>query len=225
MVPRSIRKPYVITDYMYANGMEVGRAEEYKKEGYLAHIAFRTGDDGADLFRHGCRSCHTIGGYRPLKPAFDGTDRLFIAGMIKGAHKLKGNMPPFMGNDAEIKLLAAHIHEQVDHRPLREIYNLDGVELGRKVYEVRCGHCHEFGGFNDKSQSILGLSEQDYLDLLKSSGDITEEMPAFTGDEVEKKALIQYLLSKKPGGARSTPLFRIMNSCPRRCGSSACCTS
>ncbi len=39
-------------------------------------------------------------------------------------------------------------------------------------------------------------------ELLKSSGDFAEEMPAFSGNEIEKKALIQYLLAKKPGGAK-----------------------
>jgi mono/diheme cytochrome c family protein len=198
----SVRKPFAISGYMYANGLEVARAADYQKDGYLAHLAFRTGDDGADLFRRSCRSCHTIGGYRPLKPAFDGTDAAFIAGVIKGLHRLKGSMPPFQGTASEAQLLAAHIRGRLDTRPLREIYGLDGLDLGRKIYAIRCGRCHEFGGFNDKSESILGLSEKDYEDLIKSTGDFSEEMPAFTGDDVEKKALIQYLLSKKPGGAK-----------------------
>ena len=38
----SIRKPYVIVGYMYGNGIEVAKAETYKRDGYLAHIAYRS---------------------------------------------------------------------------------------------------------------------------------------------------------------------------------------
>ncbi len=198
----SVRKPFAITGYLYANGLEVSRMDAYRKDGLLAHTTFRTGDDSADLFRHTCRSCHTLRGYRPLLAALDGTDPAFIAGTIRGIHKLKGNMPPFPGTAAEAGALADFLHRRTDRRPLAEIYRLEGTALGRKVYEVRCGRCHEFGGFNDKAESILGLTEKDYDDLLKNSGEIAEEMPAFSGSPAEKEALIQYLLSQKPGGAK-----------------------
>jgi mono/diheme cytochrome c family protein/cytochrome bd-type quinol oxidase subunit 1 len=196
----SVRKPYVIYGYMYANAVDAAHADEYQRDGYLPHIAFRTGDDGADLFRRACRSCHTMNGYHPLKPSFDGTDSEFIAGLIRGTHVMKGNMPQFLGTDEEVTLLAAHIYSKVDHRHLSEIYNLSGAELGKKVYEIRCGKCHVFGGYNDKSASLVGLSEQDYNDLLDMADDLGEEMPPFTGDQVEREALIEYLKSLSKGG-------------------------
>ncbi|HWR82311.1 MAG TPA: cytochrome ubiquinol oxidase subunit I [Candidatus Deferrimicrobium sp.] len=198
----SARKPYVIYGYMYGNGVELAQSDRYTQDGYLAHIEFRTGDDGADLFRRACRSCHTVDGYKALKPAFDGTDEEFIAGVIKGLHVTKGNMPQFVGSNEEIGLLAAHIHDRTDRRHLKDIYNLSGVELGRKVYDVRCGTCHQFGGYNDKAASLLGLSDQGYEDLLDMAGDIADEMPPFTGDSVEREALITYLKSLGEGGAR-----------------------
>ncbi len=70
----SIRKPYAIHGYMYGNAVELAKEDVYRESGYLSQISLRTGDDGADLFRHLCRSCHTFNGYKPLKPAFDGTD-------------------------------------------------------------------------------------------------------------------------------------------------------
>jgi mono/diheme cytochrome c family protein len=142
----SIRKPYVIYGYMYGNAVEVSKTEDYRAQGYLAHIPFRTGDDGADLFRHACRSCHTIGGYKPLATVFDGTDPEFIAGLTLGAHALKGNMPPFYGTDGEATLIAEHIWQRVDQRPFAEVHGVSGLEMGAKVFEVRCGRCHEFGG-------------------------------------------------------------------------------
>jgi mono/diheme cytochrome c family protein len=192
----SLRKPYVIYHYMYGNALEVAQIDSLRNKGYLAHMHFRTGDDGADLFRRSCQTCHTMNGYNALKPAFDGTDKEFITGSIKGVHVMKGNMPPFYGTDKEIQQMALHIFNRIDHRHLGEIYNLTGVELGQKVWDIRCGKCHVFGGSRDISESITGLEEVDYHDLLDMSGDLADEMPAFTGDERERKALIQYLLSR-----------------------------
>lgn len=192
----SVRKPYVIYDYMYGNAQELRMAEQYQEDGLLAHIAYRTGEDGADLWRHSCRYCHTINGYQALKPALDGTDEVFIAGMVKGAGVMRGNMPPFYGTDEEANLIAAHIHPHLDQRHLSEIHGLSGAELGQKVYEVRCGRCHVFGGYSDKSESILGLEESDYHDLLDMAGDLAVEMPPFTGDKAEREALIEFLLQK-----------------------------
>lgn len=199
----AIRKPYVVTDYMYGNGLEIAKEADYNSMGYLGTMKFRTDDDGADLFRHSCRSCHTLNGYKPLKPHYDGTDADFIAGTIRGAHMMKGNMPPFMGTAEEVDLLAQYLYNQVDHRSLVEINsNLSGVELGKQVYRIRCGKCHEFGGLNDKAESLLGLTAEDYNDLLDMAGDFADEMPPFTGDQAEREALIQYWKSLSEGGAQ-----------------------
>ncbi len=198
----SIRKPYVITGYMYGNAVELAKADVYTQDGMLEHIAFRTGDDGADLFRHACRSCHTIDCYKPLKPALDGTDTAFIAATVRGMQVIKGNMPPFTGTEQEAGLIAAHLYGKLDSRHLSEIYKLSGVALGEKVYDVRCGRCHEIGGFNDKWETLAGLTADDLNDLLDMAADFGEEMPAFTGDDVERQALIQYLLSLNKGGTQ-----------------------
>jgi mono/diheme cytochrome c family protein len=198
----SLRKPYVIYGYMYANAVEVASDDRYQQDGYLAHMTFRTGDDGADLFRRACRSCHTWSGYHPLKPSFDGTDKEFIAGFIKGSHAAVGNMPQFLGTEKEVELLAEYIYSKIDHRSIGEIYRLSGHALGEKVYEIRCGKCHQFGGYNDKSESLIGLTAEDYNDLLDMAGDLAEEMPPFTGNDVERKALIEYLMSLSQGDTR-----------------------
>lgn len=191
----SIRKPFVIYDYMYATGVEKAKLAVYQESGLLAWMPYRTGDDGADLFRRTCRSCHTMDGYRALRPRFDGTDETFIAAIVRGTEVMKGNMPPFAGTELESELIAAHIYKQVDHRRLSKIHGLSGVALGWKVYEVRCGSCHVMGGYNDKFESLVNLSEEDYRDLLDMAGDLAEEMPEFTGDDVERAALIEYFRS------------------------------
>ena len=191
---------------MYGNGIEVAKAETYKTDGMLAHMTYKTGDNGADLFNRACRTCHTFDGYKPLAPAFDGTDKMFIAAMVRGTAHMKGNMPPFVGTDEESKLIADHIYANVDNRSLAEITGLSGAALGKKVYNVRCGMCHEFGGYNDKSASLIGLDSAGYADMLDMAEYLGDGMPAFTGDESEREALIAYLLSLKPaeGGANES---------------------
>jgi mono/diheme cytochrome c family protein len=195
----SIRKPYAIYGYMYGNGIDVAQAEQLKTDGMLAHMSYRTGDDGADLFRRACRSCHTLSGYKALKPAFDGTDEAFIAGIVKSTHKLRGNMPPFLGNEAESQMIAAHLYAQTDQRSTSQIYGLAGVELGKKVYEIRCGKCHVIGGYNDKAETIAGLTDADYTELRATSGELDEFMPAYSGSDEDWNAMVEYLKTLTPG--------------------------
>jgi mono/diheme cytochrome c family protein len=189
----SIRKPYILTGYMYGNGLEVAKAEIYKKDGYLTHIAYKTGDDGADLFRHACRSCHTFDGYKPLKPALDGTDRAFIASIVRSTHLLRGNMPPFLGTAEDADKIAEHSYKHIDQRPLDVICKEQGLDLGKRAYDVRCGVCHEVGKASDKSKSFAGLSADDLGGLLDISDTLGEGMPAYTGPASERAALIAYL--------------------------------
>ena len=187
----SVRKPYVITGYIYGNGVEVAKTEKYKKEGYLAQITYRTGDDGADLFRHACRSCHTLEGYRPLKPAFNGADPKFIASIIRGAHLLNANMPPFFGTPAEADQIAAYIYQRIDQRPLDQIY--PAADLGRQTFALRCAKCHKPGTASDKSKSFAGQSTSDLSTMLDNLPELAEGMPAYTGTAAERNALVEYL--------------------------------
>jgi mono/diheme cytochrome c family protein len=198
----SIRKPFVIEGYMYGNAVEVRDADTYKKDGYLSQIAYRSGDDGADLFRHACGSCHTLQGYKALKPAFDGTDRAFIAAMVQSVHLLRGNMPPFLGTASEAYAIATYLEAKLDPRPLSVIYGLQGAKLGEKVFQIRCGKCHPMGSPHDKTSELAGLSPQDYQELLNNAAGLGPGMPAFTGDETERSALIAYFQTLKTGGGK-----------------------
>jgi mono/diheme cytochrome c family protein len=198
----SIRKPYIIVGYMYGNGVALSDVPVYKKEGYLSSIAYRTGNNGADLFRHACRSCHTMSGYMALKPAFDGTDPPFVAATVKSIHLLRGDMPPFLGTAADADAVAAHIEQGLDRRPISAIYGLQGIALGQKVFQIRCGKCHVIGGERDITSSLAGLTRDDYDNMLDNAAEMGEGMPAFTGDPGERDALIKYFTTLKAGGEK-----------------------
>ncbi|MEW6051188.1 MAG: c-type cytochrome [Candidatus Zixiibacteriota bacterium] len=201
----SIRKPFVITDFMYGNGVEVAYARVYQEEGYLNQMVYRTGDKGADLFRRLCRSCHTLSGYKPLKPVFDGTDEPFIADMVKGTQLMRGHMPPFLGKPWEADTLAAYLAARTDRRPVSQVFGLSGVELGKTVFDQRCAPCHWAGGVSDKTESLAGLSDQEYDDILTNAAELGDGMPAFTASEEERAALIAYFKTLQKGAAHVTP--------------------
>ncbi len=189
----SLRKPYILTGYMYGNGAEVAETANYRRDGFLPQITYRTGDDGADLFRHACRSCHTLDGYKALRPALAGADRAYILALIQGAHLLRGHMPPFLGTPAEAEQIADHLYRRTDHRPLAAIYPVEGLALGRRAYDLRCGKCHAVGTASDKAKSLAGQSAEDLSGMLDMAASLGEGMPAYTGDAAERKALVTYL--------------------------------
>jgi len=191
----SIRKPWIVSGVMYGNAVEVADLPVLQRDGLLAHTAFRTGDDGRDLYLRACRSCHTLSGWKPLRHAFDGTDEAFVAGAIRGVHRMKGHMPQFAGSAEEVGTLAAWIADRIDRRPLGEIYGLSGAALGAKAFEVRCGHCHVAGGYQDPTATLAGSGPEEIAEFLDMSGEVAEEMPAYTGEGAEREALIAHLVA------------------------------
>ena len=107
-----------------------------------------------------------------------------------------------MGTAYESELVASHIYSLIDQRPLSEIYGLSGLELGAAVYEMRCGGCHELGGFNDKIESLVDLEDEDYHDMLDMAEDFGDEMPEFTAGDKERAALVEFLGTLTEGGQR-----------------------
>ena len=198
----SLRKPYIISGYMYGNALEVAKEDSYRSGGLLAAMRFRTGDPGADLFRRACRSCHTLNGYNRLDRAFAGTDPQFIAAAVGLTPRLKGNMPPFLGTPPEAAAIADHIYRSVDRRPLAEIYGLQGTALGRKVYEIRCALCHAVGGPSDKVPQLRDLGPQDIGSLLDMASQLGDGMPAFTARDDERRAMIEYITTSASGAQR-----------------------
>jgi mono/diheme cytochrome c family protein len=184
---------------MWGNGMLVGAKQPDTP--LLDRVQFRTGDDGRDLFDYSCRSCHQWKGYRPIKQAFDGTDAKFIEGVLAGLHTMRAPMPPFQGTAEERATLAAWLAKRIDHRPLYEIYGVEGQALGRKVYETRCQICHVPGGHADITGTLAELDPGDFADLVDAT-DMAEEMPVFTGDAKERAALIEYLQKLGKGGGK-----------------------
>ena len=130
-----IRKPYVIGEYMYANGILVDEYPLYQQTGLLANTPYSpvktitTGNKliaGEAVFTIACTRCHTTHGINSIVTNFEkmyGEDQPLnpeaMKAYIRGMHNVRIYMPPFPGNDAELDALAAYIaNQQAEPIPL-----------------------------------------------------------------------------------------------------------
>ncbi len=120
-----LRKPYVIADYMYANGLLKDNYALYSEDGVLPHASFVktkeiTPDNhyeaGRDVFMLTCSRCHTVSGinsvtgkFRYLFPGDTPWTPEQISNFIAGMHNVRPFMPPYPGTDAEREALSEFI--------------------------------------------------------------------------------------------------------------------
>lgn len=116
-----VRKPYIIYDYMYANGVRVADVPYLNKDGYLKHAAFvppkyRTVTPenklmaGKYLYQMQCRYCHTVNGVNSIRARIEGMDENSIFARIGALNSAATPfMPPFTGTEEERHALAAYL--------------------------------------------------------------------------------------------------------------------
>jgi len=124
-----LRKPYVIGNWMYSNGVRVPSVSRINEQGYLAHTAWTWDADGAPttsysrgeaIFRGECGSCHTLNGYRPLAQLLAGRDATNIGNFITMLHEYKADspyrrfMPPMVGTKQDVEDLSNFLNAQVN---------------------------------------------------------------------------------------------------------------
>jgi hypothetical protein len=119
-----IRKPYVIHEYMYANGLRVKDYPLFRQEGLLAHATYvstRTIDDenrlqaGRDVFRIACTRCHTTAGVNSIVSKLEDLygpgrwDEATVRSLIGNIHNTRPYMPPFPGTNEELAAMTDYI--------------------------------------------------------------------------------------------------------------------
>lgn len=139
-----IRKPYVIAEYMYANGIRVDDYPLLAEEGILAHATYvstrEVTDDngveaGREVFRIACTRCHTTSGLNGLTTRLEnmyGADpwsRDTVKAYVLGMHNTRPFMPPFPGTDAEAGALADYLLHLQQNRDALFGAQTVGVEL------------------------------------------------------------------------------------------------
>ncbi|RIH64869.1 cytochrome c [Mariniphaga sediminis] len=148
-----IRKPYVIGEYMYANGILVEEYPLYQQTGLLKHTPYSALSEiteenklpaGEAVFTLTCTRCHTTHGINSVVKRFElmyGTETPLneeaMKTYMKNMHNVRYYMPPFPGNDEELGALAAWIAEQQRNPKTLEGPQIKGVEVKEIEYKLQ----------------------------------------------------------------------------------------
>ena len=126
------RKPFVIRDQMFSNGVLVSEIDKLNRDGILSKARWgpleRTGkaETGRAVFRAECSSCHTLDGYLGIRKIVEPMDAdlatMFLTALRDDGAAWKAlragdatakpgypMMPPFVGTDAELDALARYL--------------------------------------------------------------------------------------------------------------------
>jgi cytochrome bd-type quinol oxidase subunit 1 len=111
------RKPYLIYEYMFSNGIRVAEVETLNREGILSRAPWALvrpdGEQpsvGEAVYRAQCKSCHTIDGYNAIRPLVEGFDHWTLDGIFSVLDQNPA-MPPFVGTEEERMQLARYLAE------------------------------------------------------------------------------------------------------------------
>jgi cytochrome c553 len=145
-----IRKPYVIGEYMYANGILVEEYPLYQQSGLLKHTPYSSIstiteenklEAGEAVFNLACTRCHTTHGINSVVVNFekmygqqDSLNTDAMKAYMKNMHNVRYYMPPFPGNDSELDALAAYIAEQQKRPQQMEGAQIKGVDVKKLDY-------------------------------------------------------------------------------------------
>ncbi len=130
-VREGARKPFVIRDYMFSNGILVSEVAALNRDGILSKTRWAAHEAGGNanpvtrgraVFRAECGSCHTRDGYLSIRKRTEAADAEILTLLLtalrddgaKWTASPKGKpdypfMPPFVGTDEELSALVAYL--------------------------------------------------------------------------------------------------------------------
>ncbi|MCB2202279.1 c-type cytochrome [bacterium] len=119
-----LRKPHVVADYMYSNGVRMDELPVLKRDGMLRHATY-VGERqitsvnklqaGKDVFMLACSRCHTTTGvngvYGNLTALYGSEpwDEMALVAFVDNMHNTRTFMPPFPGSEPELDALVAFL--------------------------------------------------------------------------------------------------------------------
>jgi len=129
-----VRKPFLIHDFMFSNGVRVDEIDLLNRQGILSKArwaargpAGESVEQGEQVFRAECASCHTLNGYQGIVPLLRGNAEMAMgvlftmyeqgeafADLEPGQTLDKSGldypyMPPFVGTEDEMTALADYL--------------------------------------------------------------------------------------------------------------------
>lgn len=218
-IREAARRPYVINEVMYSNGILKSDIERLNSEGYLRQALWvenkeLTGDNmlqaGEELFINQCYACHTIGGINnDIVAASKNMSFRVLTKYINTIHERRYFMPPFVGTDREAKALATYIAGGLlGKETIAAPLEMNTLAAARVLFEDNCSSCH---GIEDLSPAFESLSHKEITAMFPALDEISDEMEPFSGTAEEVKLLADYLHSLNnpvaPTGVSGAILF------------------
>ncbi len=195
------RRPYVINEVMYSNGILKKDVDDLNQKGYLRTALWVQNKDvsegnlksaGQELFMHQCYACHTLGGRNnDMVKATSSMSYRALVGYIGKIHEVRSFMPPFVGTEQESRALAAYIAGSLHGKDVQEAPQVNGsAQSGVALFEENCSSCHVI---EELTGVFEGVEQQEIIGLLRTLNDISDEMQPFAGNDEEHKELAIFL--------------------------------
>ena len=211
-VRESIRKPYVIANYLYANslysakipgdgGFSVGEVNDtgvLKSAKWIRNRDLTQSDlaaVGREIFRVECESCHTTDAYRGVKSylalrQWDQQKIQIMLGCLEFMHN--GVMPPFAGTDAERAALAAYLSAL---QPV-SVAEVAAASDGKMIFEQNCAMCH-FARSGQPLFKTLARDPNAASEALKDLTSLFPLMPDLKLSDRQRSALVEWINSQR----------------------------
>ena len=198
------RRPYVINEVMYSNGILKKDVEKLNQEGFLQSAVWAQNREvkgnnqrtaGEELFVHQCYACHTINGRNnDIVAATKSMSYRALTNYIQKIHDVRYFMPPFAGTEDESKALAAYIVGTLHGKETIEQEQQVGTppKQGAILFEENCSSCHEVG---ELAEALQGTEKEEIGEMLQKLNEISDEMEPFDGTSEESRLLSGYLFS------------------------------
>ena len=204
------RRPYVINEVMYSNGILAKDVDRINQEGFLKNAKWVQHKEitetnqleaGRELFLHQCFACHSVGGIN--NDIVSRTKNMSFGGMRKylaTIHEKRYFMPPFIGTDSELKALAAYLTAGLHGKPLADDGGTAG-DRGRVLFEENCAACH---GADALKPMMAGWSRERVRASLDKLPALHPAMPDYTAPPADKEAMAGYLFGLNSPAAASS---------------------
>ena len=117
-VREGIRKPFLLRDIMYSNGILISDVPRLQSDGVLSSSTWVKPDtvnysgmsaEGEAVYRLQCLRCHEVEGYNGMTPLVRDWNAPLIFTTLDHLDQIKGFMPPFIGSADEKRALAAYL--------------------------------------------------------------------------------------------------------------------
>ena len=187
-----IRKPWVVYDYIYSNGLLATDVESVRGQGIVANSIWidpSTANDpvahGEQIFRAACQNCHADDGYNGMAGRVRHWDEQFGTQMVERLEFTRRRMPPWVGTTDEAAAVSAYL---MSLKPA----NVTPPANGAEVYAVRCAPCHADTPDGERyiRDYMEGFTAEEAIDDWVYESDY---MPAFDAPADQAEMLAKYI--------------------------------